>query len=681
MNTMNNQPSTPFHSIGQSSEAQGAEYTQVPNSLENFADDDGVKQWILTNVVPLMSYVRDDGIEARKEWSEIRRMRMLEHDDNQTYKGMSNAYLPSYARSHETRVGHISQALFPTDDYIDVRATDPSLANQAAVLKAWMQYQFEKQMRLRSNIKPFLRQLYDYGTSVGKIWYDKAAQTKTGRTVRSVIPTMQSTLMDFGNSEDAMRQGARFKTRNMHSWYMWPPTVNDLKEATLVFEDIQMSKQYIEETGKREGWKNLDLAIWSPQPGNVNSDLQDQQQAIRLSPSTAVDNTRMGETAHWAYLQEAYFNMPIPDRLYRENEERGSSVPVHALMAGTIPVLVRRNPYWFQHAPYVVKKLNESVDSFYGVGMGRLGKNMQYLINDFVNQTNDNGIYGLNPVILTNPGMLVGPMEPLEPGRLWNVTDVNAAVKFDRPPMDQIQWALQILNMLKTDMNDLLSTPPILQGNNAKGGGRTATGAQLLQTNVKTEMQDQVEDIELEVLIPLMEMVHKLGQQYQDKEISIATAGGIVTVRPDDLVGQFGFQWLASSQASNQQQRAQQAMTLLQMLQAYIPYFQQIGYKYDPVPLIKRIAKDGMGFRDFDGVLTQMPQPPMGMPGQPQPGQGTPPQSGQLPGQAPGDVPRSAVEQAAGGSAGMAPGEGGAFSEVRSQADDLAAMMGGSNGQ
>jgi hypothetical protein len=475
----------------------------------------------------------------------------------------------------------------------------------------------------------------------------------------------------------------------MFSWFMWPPTVNDLREATLVFEDIQMSKQYIEEVGKRQGWKNLDLAIWSPQPSNVNADMQEQQDAIRLSPTTAVDTTRIGEKAHWAYLTEAYFTMPVPKALYRPNEEPGSHVPVQVLMAGSVPVLVRRNPFWFQHAPYVVQKLNDTPDAFYGTGMGRLGKSLQYLANDFMNQTNDNATYGLNPVVIINPNLIVGPIEPLAPGRMWHMTDPSG-VKFDRPPIEQMQHGMALTNMLSSWLNDLLGTPPILQGNNSKGGAKTATGAQLLQQNIKTDLQDQVEDIELDVLIPLMEMVAKLGQQYQDQDWMVATSGGLITVAPDDLVGEFAFSWLASSQAANQQMRAQQAMQLLQILQPMVPLLMQQGYVFNPVPLVKSIAREGMGFRDFDDVLKQVGPDMMTMQMQMQGAMGMPPPGGP-PGQpgAPGGVPppgggadgRSAVEQAAGGSMEETQeGEGQAFGEVRQSADAMAGMMGGFGG-
>jgi hypothetical protein len=214
----------------------------------------------------------------------------------------------------------------------------------------------------------------------------------------------------------------------------------------------------------------------------------------------------------------------------------------------------------------------------------------------------------------------------------------------------------------------------VLQGSGAKGGAKTATGSQILQSNVKGELQDQIEDIELRVLMPLMDMIHSLGQQYETAERFLAITGGEkMQFTRDMLEGEYLWKWVASSQASNQQMRTQQSIGFAQLAASMVPLLQQQGQMFDPAPLLRRIYEDGLGQRNFDRIIKQAPMMP-GMPGMPPGG------SGGTPPEAPGDRPRSAVEQAPGGSGEMAPGEGEAFGEVRSQADDMAAMLGGQQG-
>mgnify|MGYP003442763355 CR=1 FL=1 len=61
----------------------------------------------------------------------------------------------------------MSRALFPTDQVVDVvreddEGTMPGGTEDEEVVKAWMQYQIEREAKLRLNMKKFLRQLNEY---------------------------------------------------------------------------------------------------------------------------------------------------------------------------------------------------------------------------------------------------------------------------------------------------------------------------------------------------------------------------------------------------------------------------------------------------------------------------------------------------------------------------------------
>lgn len=650
--------------------------TPPPNSDINFAEDEDALDWLNSNVTHLLDYVRGEYFAQHEQWAQIRRMASMERDENAAYDGRSTAYLPLYHRALETRVSHTSRGLFPSDTYIDTSSVIPNvLPIQTQTVKAWMMHQLERSMKLRSEIKPFLRNLYNYGISVAKVYWEKppVAERKTRLTK---LPGLDSVLFDFNKAQPWTYEGARFKARNVYAWYCWPASINSIDEASLIFEDIQVSKQYVEEMKRKGLWKNVEQALAGGQIPNTNVQAQAQLVETHRSPTTAVDY-KGGDLADWRYLTEAWFRMPVPKELYRPGEEEGQSVPVRAIFVGTTCVEIRRNPFWHQKPPYLMKRLHENPDSLFTVGMGKAASSLQFLANDFINQTNDNGIYGLNPIVKINPNLIVGPIEPLEPGRMWHLTDPNGAV-FDRPPIEQMQYGLMITNQLATYLNDLSGAPSSLQGTGSKGGAKTATGAQILQNNVKGDLQDIIEDIELQVLMPLMEMVHSLGQQYESAErYLIASGGEKMQFTREMLQGEYMWKWVASSQAVNQQMRAQSAMQFAQLLAGMAPLLAQQGQMPNLAPVLRKIYEDGLGLRNFDEVLQPAPPPMPGM-GGPQGGPPGGPQGGPPPGQKP-QQPRSAVEQAPGGSQSMAPGEGEAFGEVRGNADQLAAMMGGQN--
>lgn len=644
-----------------------------PDSTTNFADNKEARAWLDANVLPLLSYVRADGEAQRAEWGKIRRMGLLERDDIQAYLGQSDAYLPVYQKARETRVSHLSRGLFPSDSYIDCDSENPALEQNKNATKAWMMYQLEKAARLRSELKPFLRSLTDYGLGVGKIWWEKPINPVRA-TKMARIPGISDMLMNYGDSSASWGcVGARFKARSVFSWYVWPISVNSLDEASIVFEDIQVSKTFIEMMGKRGVWKNVEEIANATNSEELSTEIQEQLAEIARSTSHAVSQTQ-GDLAHWSILTECWLRMPVPAALYRPNETKGEPVPVKVVYSGGVLVEARRNPFWHQKPPYVFKRMHETTDSFYGTGMGRSMLSVQGLINDFINQTNDNGMYGLNPIIKYNPNLIVGPLEPLAPGRMLALTD-PAGMVFDRPPVEQLQYGLMLTNQLITYANDLTGVPAVLQGTGAKGGAKTATGSQILQSNVKGELQDLIEEIEQCVLEPAMQMIHSLGQQYESAERWLAISGGEkIQFSRDMLEGEFGWKWVASSQAVNQQQRAQATMQFLQIAAnpAVLQLLLQQQKIINPEPILRKLWEDGLGLRNFDQILATPMMPPMmpGAPGGAAPGAKAPP----------GGEPRSAVEQAPGGSGPMAPGEGEDFMNVRGGADEMAAMMGAQGG-
>lgn len=660
-------PQTPLVQISGTDEVAGA-LVPAPDSSVNFVDDERVRQWLNENLGPLLSQVRDDASEQKAEWAQIRRMALLKRDETAAYEGRSQAYLPVYKKARETRVSHLSQGLFPSDTYIDCDSPNPQYEAATPFVKAWMMHQLERSMALRSELKPFLRSLTDYGLGVGKIWWEKPPQKQTRLTK---LPGVSEVLLNYGEQPWSC-VGARFKSRSVYSWYIWPVSVNSIEEASLVFEDIQVSKQFVNQQGKAGIWKNVAEINATTNDENAESELRNQLSEIRGSSNLSID-LRAGELANWTILTECWLRMPVPRSLYRPGEEVGSPVPVKVVYCGGIPIEARRNPFWHQRPPYVMQRLNEMTDSFYGVGMGRDMLSLQSLINDLVNQTNDNGIYGLNPIIKYNPNIIVGPLEPLAPGRMLPMTDTKDGMVFDRPPVEQLQYGMMLTNQFITYANDMSGVPAVLQGSGAKGGAKTATGSQILQSNVKGELQDLIEDIELRVLMPLLDMVHSLGQQYEAAERWFAISGGDkIQFRREQLEGEFTWRWVASSQAVNRQMRAQGNIQFAQLAASLMPLLQMQGKMFDPAPLLRRIYEDALGQRNFDSIIKAAPLMPGMMPGAP--GMAGPP--GAEP-----QEPRSAVEQAPGGGMGeMAPGEGEEFMQVREGADQMAAAMGEQGG-
>ncbi len=644
---------------------------------KNYAEDEKIQEWVRTELWYLARWTRQDRQVLQEEWHNIRDMVLLRHNDSRRYIGDSDYYLPLYARNKATLLSAYSRGLFPSDEYIDVGTYDPSVTPEDAQnVKLYLQWELDVNASARNKMKEFLGQYVDYGISPMKVLYKKSRRVQGGYS-------------SGGNAQfqQCYQDGLCIVPSNLFNWYIYPTTASSVDESTLIFEDVEISKQFAEQMVREEKWvKNAMELLQSSSYVSEQRYAQQRMMEVR-GTQPPVQNGTMGEQGERYVVTECWTETVLPRAAYIDGVDyKDAPLPVRVVMTSAgEPLSAIRNPNWHQKPPYLVARANQEPGYFYGYNYGRMTQSLQYLANDSANQMNDNAIYALNPFAIINPSLLLGPPPPMSPGATLYSNNVDKAIKFDRPPMEQVQLGVQLMQMWAGMCQDLGGAPAILQG--AQGSGRaakTATGAQIAQKNAQTPIQDLVEDIETSVLIPLLDMAYTNAQQYREQEVMGVVTGRSFKVTPDQLKIKASFRWMASSQAVNNQVRAQQAISLMQAIAPLVPLLQQQGKKVDFTPLIKRVYQDGFGFRGFEQFIQTPPPPPPGMVGAGLPGQpalpgNSPPGTGQPPD---GDRARSALEQLYGQFGGQEaqPGEAEEFMNVRQNADDLAAQAGSGGG-
>lgn len=691
---MSEYPQVPISDIRASDSAEDAGedlYGQAMRQMKlskepddtNYASDPKVRDYVAQQIYPVIRELRMRRVSLEAEWVAIRKMDLLVHDDGQRYRGRSNAYIPVFSKTVSTTVSTLSKGLFPSDDYMDVYDRGTGDTEVARALKAYMQYEFEDVAQVRRYMKPFLRQFSMFGNACLKFWYEKDLK----RIGKSKKFDMEVLLRGYGDEEaekmgGAYQEGLRVSARSIFNIYVAPETAECPAELTMIGEDIELPISYIKRQGELGRYVNVDVAVMSQR------DEQTYNKAELLADMAHLPydgrQFQQYDIAGTVQVTEIWTYMKLPKSAYLEGEDPEFPVPVRVVMSGDQPMSVIRNPYYHQCAPYLFGRQNIQAGVFYGSGIGRMTRYLQYLANDFTNQANDVGIYALNPIMVVNPNTVVGVLPPLRPGVVFRTTDTQAGIKFDRPPTDLVQVGQGLLGQYIGMVQDFGGAPPVLQGIGAGKGAKTATGAQILQRNALAPLQDIVEDLEGDVLVPLMRGAWRNAMQFRSKEIMLRVMGTPTLIRPQDLAIDAGFRWVASSQSANQQQRAQQAIGFIQALMPVVPLLNQLGYVVDPEPLIKKIYNDGFGFRGFEQLIKRAQQGPMPQQGQIPPGGMAGP--GGQPGQSPAgpeqaDRIRSTLEQISGGpESGMVPdiqpGEGDDFMTVRNNADELAALEG-----
>ncbi len=634
--------------------------------LKNYAKDEETLRYIQQELYPVMVGERSNRRPMEDEWESIRNMNLMKHDDGRRYFGRSDTYLPVYKRERAKLVSTLSTGLFPSDEYFDVIDLETGDPERARPVKQYMHWEMATNARLRSYMKPVLSSLVDYGTTVQKYWYKKE--------IRSIGKASRVSLKSLGAMDQAAYgfkpykcEGLAVSPRNLLFWYIYPNTAESLEDALMVFEDIDVSHAFMMDMKRKKRWENVDELLGHWLQDDHARALQELLNTRGLGMQ--IPGRDAGEAGQIYTITEVWTNMVLPRDAYLDWENPDEPIPVRIAMMQDRPLEVRRNPFFHQKPPYNVGRIDWEPGLFYGNAQGRIIRPLQLLANDFMNQTNDNGILALNPITLMNPNMMVGPPRPFSPGVPWYVQDVNLAVKFERPPMEQVNMGHAMSQLIIGMAQDSGGAPP--DRSTTSKGAKTATGMQILQKNALSPLQDVVEDIEVDMMVPLLSGAWRNAVQYRDEAVMTSVAGERIQIVPEMLAIEADFMWLASSQAQNAQVRNQQAMSLIQAVAPIVPLIVQQGYVVDFVSMIKKVF-GGMGFRGFNEFIRKAQAVPGAMPGQLAPAE----QLGgaQMEQQ---DNLRSALDQLGGGQQEMQPGEGQEFSEVRDQADQIAGQMGG----
>lgn len=641
----------------------------------NYALDVDVNAYFIQHIYPVLMQTRQNMITLHEEWKGVARMTTLSHDSTRKYIGRSDVYVPSYAKAKSTLVSSIMQGLFPSDDYMSVSDKErpqDSGAENALATKTYIQWEFEKNARLKGHIRQGVGERIDYGLWVLKYWYAKESSGfHQGRLAARTLASKTMTYEEFKGYRK--REGLRVSVRSVYDWYIYPLNINEIDEATLIFEDADVSLGYIKERARTKEWENTEQAMNATVVSEHENTKQEreQEQTGSASSQTQFYDSDIGGVRT---MTEIYCNVQLPDKAYMTGEPK-IPVPCRLIATGDVLLQVIRNPTWLQCHPYLVDRDDPKPGNFFSKGTGKHIKGLQALVNDFTNQMNDNGSMGLNPMIIANPSTLASPITPIKPGGVWYTTDVANGIKFDRPPIEQIQYGMNLVQLYAGMIADHAGAPPVLQGTK---GGSTATSTQILARNAANPLKDVIEDIETNIMDPLMFATWVLAQQYRDEKFMMEVMGDTGGWRPksmdrSSLLGDFVFHWLASSQAANAAQRAEQAIRILQtMTPPVIQQLMQQGWVVDFQPLLKRLYQDALGYRDFDQFIKKPTMQP-GMPGQPQmPGQ--PPMQG-APGASPGGPApmTSAVQQAStadASSGNMAAGEDDVLGPMRQMVED-----------
>ncbi|TMB87007.1 MAG: hypothetical protein E6J45_13035 [Chloroflexi bacterium] len=237
---------------------------------------------------------------------------------------------------------------------------------------------------------------------------------------------------------------------------------------------------------------------------------------------------------------------------------------------------------------------------------------LSYFVNDIGNQASDALVWSLNPVTIVDM-FKVQDLDSIRmrPGAKWIAEP--SGVNMLEPPKESVVAGFGALQQLTTSLREFSEPAPLPVAGAGRSRGRalqTSVGMQLALAEAATPVRDVVEAIEDQVMIPLLRHMHALTMQCLDRDLVLQITGAEgaplveqrVTVA--DVVGEFEFRWLGSTNAQNQQVRAQQMINFLAMASRIPePALAQDNVRLRLGNLLRAIWSEGMQLPNADRII------------------------------------------------------------------------------
>lgn len=270
------------------------------------------------------------------------------------------------------------------------------------------------------------------------------------------------------------------------------------------------------------------------------------------------------------------------------------------------------NPYNHQLPPLCKLTLFEDPNpSWFGIGIGRIGKPTQERLNKIVNQRLDNvdlvlnkqGFYNGNDTLINTKKLQVS-----KPGQWHKVSDTVTSIRWmDIPDVTTSSYKEE--EIAKQDFRE--STGAVVQlMPTEEGQHRTAMGINLLQSAAGARFKPVLKKLETEFVSHLAYLYLSMLQQFMvlPEWISVTSANGAlqpIQVRPEDIQSKVQFIPTGVSETVNKELQIGQLLRFKELT------------TNDPtvnrVEINKRIA-ELMGFKDIHKLLNP-PQPTLVKPG------------------------------------------------------------------
>lgn len=504
-----------------------------------------------------------------------------ELDENQQYRGNTQAYVPVVKDAIDARTQRKVAQLFPANDrHLSAIASDGR--TPFATLSLLEHYIRKTKLRsivaadqIAGDVTGQWNLLVEWSTAKHTIM-ELVKKPLIGADGAEVVGEEEKDV----ETKEVEIEGPRISLVATEDVAILPPTVDELDDAELVVFKLRLSKERLEEM--RDAGYFTDEA--------TDDLVKRWDEKVNPRKARAIDaGVKTQGTYKYALVYCCYGRIKVGPKPENGPDDRERKALIFYFCGPNKLIGCFENPDWSKKPPLICEPVKKIGGTVWGKAPVSKVKWLQWIANDFYMMACDSAQYRMMPIIMTDP--LANPnYQTMVMGlaAVWGV-DPNKTKALEFPDM----WkdGFTIVDQIKKQIWESMNVTEAMMGRSQAGRKNTQQQAQMaMEQNIP--ITDEARRYEEVMLEPLCERIYELDLQYRKKEMTIPIMGEIgqllhiEEIPPHQVSERYFFHWTGTDYMIGLQKMQQQTQ-FLNVLRG-IPPNMLNGRKIDLTPGIEQ---------------------------------------------------------------------------------------------
>jgi len=544
----------------------------------------------------------------RNKWLVMYRLYRGDSLDQFSY-GRTRLHSPEPYKAVETFHPKLMRALFGNERWFKLYGKNQDHDDNAKCQEVLCRDQL-REARYIEKVANFLRDGLIYGTAIQKcFWKQEQAEMRyrTGKRVPrkngmgsdvKLTEVKQKELVFDGNT-----------TENVSIFdFLTSPSASSIGDAEWCADRSSWPDWRVKQFGEMGHWLNLDAL--KDYPGTNDTSFGDEFKERKSYAYGVFDPREASWAPHIPHYTVIDWWGPL---VIQDNSGNYVTKMCNVVMIEPdslqLVVRVTVNPFWHQQKPYQAWRPITLEDEFYGIGVlemiARMSmeKDMKRNLLMASAQLEANPMWAVADDANIPDGQLLA-----QPGLTLRVPDPSKSIM----PLSTAQVsdaALKAENVLTKDIRETTgATSPSMGAGDPFAKDKTATQHMAEVDEANMRLVPMVMNFEEGVIKPMLDQMTWNNQQFQSYEKVVREVGPMgmkfhdrFEIRPEDLLGRFLVQPLASHKLTTKQTQVQQLVNILDRAPIINQMYGPSAVKM--VPLLAMILEQGFDIRNVDEFI------------------------------------------------------------------------------